>query len=125
MTSLTISSSDSYQSLSDLTIMCPLCIEEKNKQNSFMTECKHSWCFECNEQLNKNNINNCPLCKKKFNPFLTEGKWVTENRKLIWKRGILDSEKKVKWKNRQAYFYNLVYYSKIDIPVYTWAQYSV
>ena len=38
-------------------------IEKVSNHLSFMTKCKHSWCFKCNEGLNQNRINRCPICK--------------------------------------------------------------
>ena len=76
---LSLSSSDSYQSLSDLTIECCICLEEVENQNSYMPDCFHSWCKECNENLNNNHINNCPICKKPFNSVLTKGRWKFTN----------------------------------------------
>lgn len=107
MSALTVSTSNSYQSLSSLTIMCPVCLEEKENKDSFMANCNHSWCNSCNENLNKNNIDKCPMCKKVFIPFIKNGKWEIIDGNLRWKRGISDSQSLVKWRNRQAYFYNL------------------
>ena len=107
MTDLLISTSNSYQSISELTIECPICLEEIDNKLSFMTGCNHSWCQDCNTKLNKSNIINCPICKKEFIPFIKNGKWETIDGILTWKRGILDSQRLVNWKNRQAYFYNL------------------
>ena len=94
MTELLISTSNSYQSISDLTIECPICLEEIDNKLSFMTECNHSWCQNCNTKLNKNNIINCPICKKEFIPFIKNGKWETIDGTLTWKRGILDKTHK-------------------------------
>ena len=107
MSALTSASKNSFQSHSMNSIICPICLDEVDNKMSLMTQCNHSWCLNCNEGFNKNNINKCPICKTRFEPFIKNGKWKYENRKLMWKRGILDTNKKVRWKNRQAYMYNL------------------
>lgn len=106
MASLSTSSIDSYQSCSCDSIKCPLCLEKVSNHLSFMTKCKHSWCFKCNEGLNQNRINRCPICKSHFEPFIKKGRWLYINHKLIWKRGVLDSQYKTKWKKRQEILYN-------------------
>ena len=60
---LIISNSDSFQAISDNKIKCPICFNNVESNKTFMTTCKHSWCFECNDNLTKNQINNCPICK--------------------------------------------------------------
>ena len=49
---LSLSSSDSYQSLTDLTIECCICLEEVENKDSYMPDCLHSWCKQCNDKLN-------------------------------------------------------------------------
>tara|TARA_B100000963_G_scaffold192309_2_gene167387 strand:+ start:2434 stop:2808 length:375 start_codon:yes stop_codon:yes gene_type:complete len=115
MSALVSSSKNSYQSHSMNSIICPVCLEEVDNNKSLMAACNHSWCFKCNESINNHNINKCPICMLKFEPFIKNGKWKYENHKLIWKRGILDTSKKVKWKNRQAYLYNLFSYTDFQI----------
>ena len=111
-TDLSLSSSESYQSLSDLTIKCCICLEEVNNENSYMPECKHSWCKDCNKNLNKNNIDKCPICKSKFNSKLTFGKWkFIPNHfggKWEWQKGEEDSKKKYKIKKFQEFILNIL-----------------
>ena len=107
MSALTASCSNSYQSSSPNTIECPICLEDTANNLSLMAKCRHSWCYSCNEKLNNNNIAKCPICKLEFEPFIKNGKWIYRNKRFVWKRGILDTEKKVRWKRREAFLYNL------------------
>lgn len=108
---LSLSSSDSYQSLSDLTIECCICLEEIENQNSYMPDCLHSWCKECNENLNNNHINNCPICKKPFNSILTNGRWkFTHNYlggKWKWEKGADDTKNQIRYRKIQQFFLNI------------------
>ena len=108
---LSLSSSDSYQSLTDLTIKCCICLEEVNNENSYMPICKHSWCKDCNENLNKNNINSCPICKTKFKSILTKGRWVLVKNHIGWEwkyeKGGNDSKKKYRIRKIQEFFANV------------------
>ena len=70
MTNLVISSSDSFQYISNNKIECCVCLENKDNDLCYMPPCKHSWCQNCNEELNKFNINKCPICKIIFYPKL-------------------------------------------------------
>ena len=108
---LSLSSSDSYQSLSDLTVECCICLEEILNEDSYMPNCKHSWCKECNDQLNTNNINNCPVCKSPFNSILRNGRWkYTHNLlggKWKWEAGSEDSKTTIRKKKVQQFMLNL------------------
>lgn len=108
---LSLSSSDSYQSLTDLTVKCCICLEEVNNENSYMPTCKHSWCKDCNENLNKNNINSCPICKTEFKSILTKGRWKLVKNNIGWEwkyeKGHNDSKKKLKYKKIQQFFSNI------------------
>ena len=109
---LSLSSSDSYQSLTDLTVKCCICLEEVNNENSYMPTCKHSWCKDCNENLNKNNINSCPICKTKFKSILTKGRWKLVKNNIGWEwkyeKGDNDSKKKYRIRKIQQFFANVV-----------------
>ena len=109
---LSLSSSESYQSLTNLTIKCCICLEEVNNENSYMSECKHSWCKECNENLNKYYINKCPICKSKFNSILKYGRWKYTPSHFggtwKWEIGENDTKYKRKMKKIQQFFYNLI-----------------
>lgn len=107
-TSLTRSCSNSYQSSSTNTIECPICLEKISNNFSLMGKCKHSWCFSCNEQLNNKNIRNCPICKLEFEPLIKNGKLIYRNKRFMWKRGILDSDRKIWWKERKVFVYNML-----------------
>ena len=76
MTSLIESDNTSFQSISDDKINCCICLDDVSNEESYMTDCKHSWCIECNKNLNKNKINKCPICKKVFKNKLDKGMWV-------------------------------------------------
>ena len=108
---LSFSTNDSYQSITDTTIKCCICMEEVNNENSYMPTCKHSWCKDCNENLNKNNINSCPICKIEFKSILLNGRWklVKNNVGWEWKyeKGQNDSKKKLKYKKIQQFFSNI------------------
>tara|TARA_B100001093_G_C26524577_1_gene883245 strand:+ start:464 stop:841 length:378 start_codon:yes stop_codon:yes gene_type:complete len=111
---LTKSDSTSFQSISENKIECCICLEEINNENSFMTNCKHSWCIECNEKLNKENISDCPICKRKFDNYLLNGKWIfyknsTNIYQWKWEKGINDSKKLKKIRKVQTFLYNLIY----------------
>ena len=71
-----------------------------------MPPCKHSWCKDCNEDLNKFNINKCPICKTSFIPKLKKGKWIWKNNRLVWLEGSNDSIRKLKRKKLQSKIYN-------------------
>ena len=51
LSELTLSSNSSFQSNSELTIECCICGETVNNDNSYMPNCKHSWCKDCNKKL--------------------------------------------------------------------------
>ena len=108
---LLLSSSNSYQSLTDLTIKCCICLEEVDNNNSYMPICKHSWCKDCNENLNKNNINSCPICKTEFESILSKGRWKLIKNHIGWEwkyeKGDNDSNKKLKYKKIQQVFANI------------------
>ena len=53
--------SDSYQTLEDGIIECPICQENTNKY--FKAPCKHAWCNVCHPNILSRN---CPLCKQEF-----------------------------------------------------------
>lgn len=65
---LSISSSDSYQSLNDLdkpnAINCPICLMETNKNK--ILKCKHGLCKLCYKELKKQKDYKCPICRKKY-----------------------------------------------------------
>ena len=86
-------------------------MEEVNNENSYMPICKHSWCKDCNENLNKNNINSCPICKTKFKSILTKGRWVLVQNHIGWEwkyeKGENDSKKKCKIRKIQQFFANI------------------
>ena len=48
--------------LENKTEECYICYE--NKEEVFITECKHNFCVECSRKWFKNN-NSCPYCKSK------------------------------------------------------------
>lgn len=109
--SLSLSSNDSYQSLSELTVECCICLDEVKNEDSFMPDCLHSWCKKCNEQLNIENIEKCPLCKNNFKSVLRKGKWKFISNSIggywLWEQGQEDSKKKLRIKKVQSIFYNL------------------
>ena len=110
MTSLIESDNTSFQSVSDDKINCCICLDDVSNKESYMTDCKHSWCIECNKNLNKNKINNCPICKKVFKNKLDKGMWVLCKNGVFyeWKylKGSKDSNKKIKIKYIQQKLYN-------------------
>ena len=57
-----------------------------------MSECKHSWCKECDSLLEKNNFKKCPLCKTAFKRVLQKGKWYLDTTsygsKWVYEEGI-------------------------------------
>ena len=107
---LTISTIDSFQSSSETTINCCICLEEIKNEESYMPNCKHSWCFECNEMLNKNSIEECPICKNKFKSILKKGRWKLVEKKTFynwkWEEGSEDSKKKLFTKKIQEKILN-------------------
>tara|TARA_A100001011_G_C14285711_1_gene833595 strand:+ start:312 stop:716 length:405 start_codon:yes stop_codon:yes gene_type:complete len=109
--SLSLSSSDSYQSLSELTVECCICLDEVKNEDSFMPDCLHSWCKNCNEELNKKKIETCPLCKNGFKSVLRNGRWKFISNPVggywLWEKGFEDSKKKIKIKKVQSIFYNI------------------
>ena len=109
--SLSLSSSDSYQSLSELTVECCICLDEVKNEDSFMPDCLHSWCKKCNEELNKKKIEKCPLCKNNFQSILIKGRWKFISNSFggywMWEKGQEDSKKKIRIKKVQSVFYNL------------------
>ena len=110
LSELSLSSNDSYQSLSDLTIECCICLEEYENKNSFMPDCLHSWCKDCNDKLNKEHINQCPICKQPFKSILRKGRWVFQRNGIIgqwkWEKGFEDSSRKLRKKKIQSIFIN-------------------
>ena len=47
---------------------CPICFEEIDVENIFITKCKHYFCKKC---VNKQRLNECALCRKSFGIPLT------------------------------------------------------
>ena len=49
-------------------IICPICFESTNNPNIKMEilNCGHCFCKNCLDELEKNNKNVCPVCKKKI-----------------------------------------------------------
>ena len=74
-----------------------------------MPTCKHSWCHQCNHQMNKNKINKCPLCNKKFKSLLVKGIWKYNKKKKywVWHKGIQDSSVYNVIKKGQQYLLNI------------------
>lgn len=109
--SLELSSSDSYQSLSELTIECCVCLDEICNEDSFMSPCKHSWCKECDKKMEINNIRKCPVCRKDFERILRKGKWRFESNiyggKWIYEKGVEDSRRKLFIKKLQSFVSNI------------------
>lgn len=120
---LSLSSSDSYQSINDKNIECCICNEIILNENSYMPNCKHSWCFECNEKLNVNKINNCPICKKKFRSILTNGRWKLKKNRIggyywKWEKGKNDSKMKFYRKKTIQILSNVLFVSSsINVPI--------
>ena len=108
---LTRSNTESFQKISNNSIKCCICSDTVLFKDSFMTNCKHSWCNECNNNLNKHNISNCPVCKNKFKNFLLNGKWELNKVNGIymwkWNKGINDSKKKLKIRKVQQVLSNM------------------
>ena len=109
---LSLSSSDSYQSLTDLTIECCICLEEVENKDSYMPDCLHSWCKQCNDKLNKESIKNCPICKNDFVSILRKGRWKF-NRNIHggsweWEAGSEDSKRKRIKKKIQQFLMNTI-----------------
>ena len=108
---LILSSSESFQSISNTHIECCICLDEKNNKECFMPDCKHSWCKSCNEKMNFNNINKCPICKKEFNSILSKGRWVFKRQFLggywIWEKGENDSKNKLRLRKIQQFISNI------------------
>ena len=117
LSELTLSSNSSFQSNSESTIECCICGETVNNENSFMPNCKHSWCKDCNKKLNNNNINNCPICKLEFKSKLRKGKWKLHKNDSgfyfwEWEIGEEDSKRKIRIKKLKKIFYNFgLFYS--------------
>ena len=111
MNTLDLSSSDSYQSLSDLTIECCVCLEEILNEDSCMPACKHSWCKECDNKMKMTNIRKCPVCRENFQRILKKGKWRFENNiyggKWTYEKGTEDSKRKLFIRKVQSVFSNL------------------
>ena len=110
MTSLIESDNTSFQSVSDDKINCCICLDDVSNKDSYMTDCKHSWCMECNKNLNKNKINNCPICKKVFKNKLDKGMWVLHKNGAFfnweWIKGDKDSKTKYRIKKIQQHLSN-------------------
>lgn len=107
---LTISTSESFQSISNSKVNCCICLEDIINEESYMPDCNHSWCFKCNEMLNKNSIEECPICKNKFKSILKKGRWKTYvNYPFItyeWEAGREDSKTKLFIKKIQKIIIN-------------------
>ena len=65
---LSISSSDSYNTLQDLqrpnAILCPICLCET--ENNKILSCKHALCKTCFKTLKATKPYKCPCCRKEF-----------------------------------------------------------
>lgn len=98
MAALTMSTSDSYQSLSGLTVECCICLEEKENDQCVMPECRHSWCRECEASLVKNRIKRCPMCKTVVKRVLRKGRWHLDTTvyggRWVYEEGVEDSRRK-------------------------------
>lgn len=71
--SVSLSSSDSYNSLKDLDkpdhIYCPICLMETSDNKVF--KCKHAVCKDCFKTLKKTKPYKCPCCRKEYEkPFI-------------------------------------------------------
>lgn len=109
MANLLKKSINSYQSISDIKIECCICLNEENNDKCYISDCKHSWCLDCNEKLFKYKISNCPICNQEFEPILKKGKWIRKNNKIIWIKGVNDSKKKIILKKIQQKILNLYF----------------
>ena len=116
---LNISSNKSYQSINDFNIKCCICNEEVKNEESYMPNCNHSWCKVCNEKINKNCIDNCPICKNKFKNKLFKGRWILrkKNNTILqwkWEKGINDSKRKYRIKKIQEFISNIALCLSVD-----------
>ncbi len=74
----------SYQSIKNEKdkIECPICLEIKDLKQSITSDCKHSWCKDCNKLI-ENNM--CPICRNKQLGFTVFGHWEEiENKEFKW-----------------------------------------
>ena len=108
MTTLKVPTGNSYQNLNNLLIECPICLENKNNFDCIMAECKHSWCKDCNTNLNRYNLNKCPICKKEFiNIPLKNGEWKYNlEGEISWRKGTNDSKNLLIKKKLWQIYYN-------------------
>ena len=108
MSVLLTATDKSYQNIDNLLIECPICLEEKKINECIMPDCKHSWCNSCNEEMNKFNIINCPICKKKFiNLPLKNGTWeYKSNGEIFWRKGTEDTKYTIRKKKLWQFYYN-------------------
>ena len=49
--------------------MCPICLNEINKDQKCITNCKHDFCYNCLHGWLKFNIN-CPMCREGIESFI-------------------------------------------------------
>jgi hypothetical protein len=116
---LSLSSIESYQSVDNESIKCCICSDIFLNKNSYMPECKHSWCIDCNEKLNIHKINNCPICTIKFKSILTKGRWRLKKNKIgvyywKWEKGYTDSKFKLYKKKILQILSNIFYMNSIN-----------
>lgn len=101
----------SFQSVTSNVIECCICLDEIKNENTFMPDCKHSWCLECDKNMEKNNIEKCPICRNIFKRILRHGKWKFVNNiyggEWIYQAGTKDSKRKRAIRKMQCFFSNL------------------
>tara|TARA_B100000683_G_scaffold275764_1_gene327556 strand:- start:2429 stop:2809 length:381 start_codon:yes stop_codon:yes gene_type:complete len=48
--------------------VCPICLNEMNKEQECMTPCEHNFCYNCLNKWLRINLN-CPICRKDIETF--------------------------------------------------------
>ena len=74
---------------------CPICFETITDENSTITDCNHTYCLNCMNQLIENNIINCSMCRSEIKTYKNKNdnfkiiKIITNNVNLRNERDLL------------------------------------
>jgi hypothetical protein len=63
---------------------CPICLEQIKTENTYKTQCNHSFHNECINHWFRNNKNTCPMCRKVI--------YIKNKRSFDWERVTFETD---------------------------------